>query len=122
MLIKRGVFDRLKAAYPELRYTPDMLDSIGVEHYYRFFDVMVDPVSGRYLSEDYGFCRLWEKLGGKIHVDANSNLSHQGGKIYRGDFAGSLVRDVRHAVAAPAGLRYVVTGTEHLRPNPPGPV
>lgn len=122
MLIKRGVFDRMKQAFPELRFTPDMLDSIGPEHYYRFFDVMIDPESGRYLSEDYGFCRLWERLGGKIYVDANSNLSHQGGKIYRGDFAGSLVRDVRYAVTAPKGLRYVVTGTEHLRPNLPGPV
>jgi len=122
MLIKRGVFDQMKQAYPELRFTPDMLDSIGAEHYYRFFDVMVDPTSGRYLSEDYGFCRLWEKLGGSIYVDANSNLSHQGGKIYRGDFAASLTRDVRYAVTAPKGLRYVVTGLENLRPNPPGPV
>ena len=46
----------------------------------------------------------------------------EGGKIYRGDFANSMVRDVRYAVSAPAGLRYVVTGTENLRPNPPGPV
>lgn len=122
MLIKRAVFDRMKAAYPELRYNPDMLDSIGAEHYYRFFDVMVDPESNRYLSEDYGFCRLWERLGGTIYVDANSNLSHQGGKIYRGDFANSIQRDVRYAVTAPAGMRYVITGQENLKPNLPGPV
>ena len=37
-------------------------------------------------------------------------------------FAASMMRDIRYAVAAPAGMRYVVTGTENLRPNPPGPV
>ncbi len=120
MLIKRSVFDRLIAAYPELRYTPDMADARTEDLHYRFFDVMVDPESGRYLSEDYGFCRLWERIGGEIFVDANSNLSHQGGKIYRGNFAASLVKDVRYAVTAPKGLHYVVTGLENLNPNPPG--
>jgi len=120
MLIKRAVFERMTPAYPDLRFTPDMHDSVPGDVYFRFFDVMMDPTSGRYLSEDYGFCRLWERLGGEIYVDANSNLSHQGGKIYRGNFAESLVRDVRFAVTAPKGLQYVVTGMENLKPNPPG--
>ena len=120
MLIKRQVFERMMQAYPELRYTPDMMDSNTQHLNYRFFDVMVDPETGRYLSEDYGFCRLWEKLGGEIYVDANSNLSHQGGKIFRGDFAASMMRDVRHAVTGPAGLRYNITGMENLKSNPPG--
>jgi len=120
MLIKRAVFDRMIPAYPDLRFVPDMHDSVPGDVYFRFFDVMMDPASGRYLSEDYGFCRLWERLGGEIYVDANSNLSHQGGKIYRGNFAESLVRDVRFAVTAPKGLQYVVTGMENLKPNPPG--
>ena len=122
MLIKRGVFERMMQAYPELRYTPDMIDSNTQHLNYRFFDVMVDPETGRYLSEDYGFCRLWERLGGDIHVDANSNLSHQGGKIFRGDFAASMMRDVRNAVTGPVGLRYDVTGTEFLKANLPGAV
>jgi len=122
MLIKRHVLERMREAHPELRYTPDMIGSIDPSFYYRFFDVMVDPESGRYLSEDYTFCRRWQALGGTIYLDANSNLAHQGGKIYRGDFGASLRRDVRNAVGAPSGLRYVLNGLEHLNPNPPGPV
>jgi hypothetical protein len=90
--------------------------------YYRCFDVSIDPESKRYLLDDYTFCRRWEAMGGRIHVDANSNLVHQGGKIYRGDFSGSLLRDVRYAVTAPLGMRYVMHGMDNLRPNPPGPV
>jgi hypothetical protein len=122
MLIKRHVFERMREAYPDLAYNPDMIGSIDPSHYFRFFDVSVDPESLRYLSEDYTFCRRWESLGGRIFVDANSNLAHQGGKIYRGDFGASLKRDVRFAVTAPVGLRYVVSGLEFLQPNPPGPV
>jgi hypothetical protein len=122
MLIKRHVFDDMRQAYPDLQYKPDMIGSIDPALYYRFFDVSVDPESKRYLSEDYTFCRRWEAMGGTVHVDANSDLAHQGGKIYRGDFGGSLLRDVRYAVTAPVGMRYAISGMEHLRPNPPGPV
>jgi hypothetical protein len=122
MLIKRHVFEQMRERHPELRYKPDMIGSIDPSLYYRFFDVSVDPESGRYLSEDYTFCRRWEAMGGKVYVDANSNLAHQGGKIYRGDFGASLLRNLPYAVTAPAGLRYVVDGLENLRPNPPGPV
>lgn len=122
MLIKRHVFEQMRQAHPELAYRPDMIGSIDPGLYYRFFDVSVDPETGRYLSEDYTFCRRWEAMGGKVYVDANSNLAHQGGKIYRGDFGGSLLRDVRYAVTAPVGMRYVLNGLDNLRPNPPGPV
>jgi hypothetical protein len=37
--------------------------------YWRFFDCMVDPDSGRYLSEDYAFCRRWRDMGGKVFAD-----------------------------------------------------
>lgn len=120
MLIKRRVFERIMTAHPELRYVPDSLGVPDQGLHYRFFDVGVDPVSRRYLSEDYGFCRLWSGLGEHIYVDANSNLSHQGAKTYRGDFAASLVQSLPHAVGGPAGTPLVLHGQEHLRSNPPG--
>lgn len=114
MVIKRAVFEKLMEQYPELKYVPD---SFGVEDkglHYRFFDVMVDPESGRYLSEDYGFCRLWEGLGNKIYIDAMSNLSHQGMKLYQGDFAASLKRNFTLAIPAKVGLPMELHGLQYL--------
>lgn len=114
MAIKRSVFERMIAAYPDLRYTPDSpgVDDKGL--HYRFFDVMIDPKSNRYLSEDYGFCRLWEAIGGEIHVDARSRLTHHGFKIYRGDFPASLRANLPVAVGGTKGAPIKLTGIEHL--------
>ncbi|MDQ0039072.1 hypothetical protein J2W30_006865 [Variovorax boronicumulans] len=120
MVIKRAVFERLIASYPDLNYVPDSIGETDQGLHYRFFDVMVDPETRRYLSEDYGFCRLWSGLGESIYIDANSNLSHQGAKMYRGDFASSLLTSLPHAVGGPAGATMVLKGQEYLQPNLPG--
>ncbi len=120
MVIKRAVFERLMASYPDLNYVPDSIGETDQGLHYRFFDVMVDPETRRYLSEDYGFCRLWSGLGESIYIDANSNLSHQGAKLYRGDFANSLLTSLPHAVGGPAGAAMVLTGQEYLKSNTPG--
>ncbi|QFZ83825.1 hypothetical protein GFK26_14215 [Variovorax paradoxus] len=119
MVIRRQVFERLMAAYPDLQYVPDSIGEADRGLHYRFFDVMVDPVTRRYLSEDYGFCRLWSGLGESIYIDASSNLTHQGAKLYRGDFAHSLQASLPYAVGGPAGMAMVLKGQEHLKPNPP---
>jgi hypothetical protein len=119
MVIKRAVFERLIASYPEFNYVPDSIGEANLGLHYRFFDVMVDPQTRRYLSEDYGFCRLWSGLGESIYIDANSNLTHQGAKMYRGDFATSLLTSLPHAVGGPAGAAMVLTGQEYLKPNAP---
>ncbi|WP_236620610.1 hypothetical protein [Basilea psittacipulmonis] len=114
MMIKRQVFEKLIQAYPDLNYVPD---SIGVENkgfHYRFFDVMVDPQSKRYLSEDYAFCKLWRNIGGKIYADAHSNLTHQGSKLYQGDFARSLQTNLPFAVGAPLGAHIQLKGKNYL--------
>jgi hypothetical protein len=51
---------------------------------------MVDPDSGRYLFEDYAFCRRWRDIGGKIWVELQCNLLHLGQHHFRGDLAESL--------------------------------
>jgi hypothetical protein len=107
MMIKREVLEKMCDAYPGLKYTPDhMLGMEGIkdaihDHHYRLFDVMTEE-NGRYLSEDYAFCRRWQNIGGKIHIDATSNLSHQGGHMYTGNFLESLkARHMQHAERLP---------------------
>ncbi|MBT2321702.1 hypothetical protein J7E62_04925 [Variovorax paradoxus] len=93
MLIARTVFERLATAHPELRYTPDAATGDVASRawpHYRFFDVMAEPDNGRYLSEDYAFCRRWQSVGGRVFIDARSRLSHQGLRTYTGDFARAL--------------------------------
>lgn len=88
MAIKREVILSMMERMPELKYTPDgPPNNPHRDLYYRFFDVMVDPDTQRYLSEDYAFCRRWRDLGGKIYVDTTSKLSHQGAYTFEGDFA-----------------------------------
>lgn len=91
MVIKRDVFTRMMRHYPNLNYTPDGPPGHPRAHlHWLFFDCMVDPDSRRYLSEDYAFCRRWRDMGGKIWVDSNSKLMHQGQHLFKGDLKQSL--------------------------------
>jgi hypothetical protein len=73
---------------------------------------------GRYLSEDYGCCRLWENIGGELFVDAPSNLSHQGERLDTGDFGATLKTALPTAVGAPVGQRMSISGLENLKRKP----
>jgi hypothetical protein len=91
MLVKRGVFDKLMKEYPETRYVRDMtsLNPDGsvnrdTDEQYAFFDGSIDEDSKRYLSEDYTFCRRWQKIGGKIWTDPEIVLNHVGTHVFRG--------------------------------------
>ena len=49
-----------------------------------FFGLSIDE-SGCLLSEDYHFCELWRKHGGKVHANPFIKLQHVGTYIYGGD-------------------------------------
>ena len=88
MCIKKEVFRKMIEAYSNLKYTSDQI--INNERYssknsYALFDCIIDEKSNRYLSEDYAFCRLWQKIGGKIHVDLRSPLTHYGTYPFAGN-------------------------------------
>ncbi len=101
MLIKREVISKMQEAHPELHYTGDLdrdeyrKDLVGEKESYRerlkenlysLFDTSHDKESNNnYLSEDYTFCRRWQKIGGKIWTDTTIKLNHIGRKIYAGD-------------------------------------
>jgi hypothetical protein len=94
MLIKKQVFEKMAKAYPNLRFKSDQ--HLGDPHdktfgyhgtsdwNYAFFDTMIEPDTKRYLSEDYAFCRLWQKIGGKVYADIASSLIHSGNYNFRG--------------------------------------
>ena len=88
MCIKKEVFDKMKEAYPNLKYTSDQIINnkrFSSDNCYAFFDCIIDEKSNRYLSEDYAFCRLWQKIGGKIYADVISPLTHYGTYPFRGN-------------------------------------
>ncbi len=88
MMIKRHVFQKMAAHYPELKYrhinAVTAEPSAGQEAY-AFFDCMIDPDTGAYLSEDYTFCKRWLAMGGEIWANADSKLTHVGSRAYSGD-------------------------------------
>jgi hypothetical protein len=90
MLIKRGVFERMKSAYPATRFEHSHFVSKGrkpnSQNLYAFFDCEVDQETKVYLSEDYLFCRRWTEIGGEIWVDLLSKLDHIGNYTFHGNF------------------------------------
>ena len=88
MLIKKEVFYKMKKAYSNLKYTSDQIINnkrFSSNNCYAFFDCIIDEKSNRYLSEDYAFCRLWQKIGGKIFADVVSPLTHYGTYPFAGN-------------------------------------
>ena len=88
MLVKREVFDKLILSYPERKYNYQSQGKKHLEHTYDFFSVGVfeNDDDKTYLSEDYYFSRLWQKIGGEIWVDLNSSLTHTGNYTFKGNF------------------------------------
>jgi len=85
-LVKRETIEKMLLAYPELHYKNDSnIDPKLNKHCYALFDTMIDPEDNRYLSEDYTFCRRWQKLGGEIWLDPNTKLNHVGSYTFEGD-------------------------------------
>jgi hypothetical protein len=95
MLIKRDVFDKMKEAYPTIRYRPDHVGQAnfdGSRYIHAYFDTVIDYKdsivgggSDRYLSEDYMFCQMWRKIGGQIYLCPWMRTQHIGTYAFTGD-------------------------------------
>ena len=88
MMIKREVFENLSPHVPEYR-SSTLQDPAG--NYIKpvakqFFDISIDS-TGALLSEDYHFCELWGKHGGKVYIDPNIHLKHIGTHVFETDIA-----------------------------------
>jgi hypothetical protein len=90
MMIRRRTFEKYSEAFPELSYKPD---HVRTEHFdgsreiMAYFDCIIDPVSKRYLSEDYMFCYNVQKMGGQVWFCPWMQLQHVGTYIFGGSLA-----------------------------------
>lgn len=92
MCIKRSVIEKMIESYPDLKFIDDTGSMKGAEkdYTYAFFNSFVDE-DKRFVSEDYGFCRYWQKLDGKIWVDPSIEITHLGRFLYEGNMIEHLI-------------------------------
>jgi hypothetical protein len=90
MMIRRKTFDVYKEKFPELSYKPDHVRTEafdGSREIHAYFDCIIDPVSRRYLSEDYMFCYNVEKANMKVWLCPWMSMNHVGSYIFGGSLA-----------------------------------
>ena len=95
MLVKREVFEKMEKEYPMIRYKPDHVGQAnfdGTRYIHAYFDTVIDSKgsitdggSDRYLSEDYMFCQMWRKMGGKIYLCPWMKTQHIGTYAFTGN-------------------------------------
>jgi hypothetical protein len=86
LLIKREVFETLAPLVPT--YKNDVHDlgntMVGQEEIKEFFATSIEPETERLLSEDYHFCYIWRKAGGKVWAAPWATLTHNGTYAFEG--------------------------------------
>jgi len=112
MMIKRDVFVKWAAQYPQYSYKPDHVGQAnfdGSRYIHAYFDCIIDRKreitivddlgkrkkgevleiggSERYLSEDYFFCQQWRNMGGEIWLCPWMRTFHVGTYAFQGDMA-----------------------------------
>jgi len=95
MMVKRQVFEKMQEAFPDIKYKPDHVGQAnfdGSRYIHAYFDTVIDTKdsitgggSERYLSEDYMFCQMWRKIGGKIFLCPWMKTQHIGTYAFTGD-------------------------------------
>ncbi len=75
MVIKREVFEKMIAEFPDIAYDEDLPEAKGQTRW-DFFSMGV--VSRHYLTEDWFFCVRARELGFDIWMDAMNHVKHEG--------------------------------------------
>jgi len=94
MLIKRSVIEKMIKAYPEKKIVQKTVINgkyVDKPNMWNFFDTLHDPEEKTFLGEDFAFCQLWTKLGGKCHAFVNDAIAHIGEHQYHGRFHDELI-------------------------------
>lgn len=90
MMIRRKTFEKYKEVFPNLSYKPDHIRTAafdGSREIHAYFDCIIDPVSKRYLSEDYMFCYNVQKAGLKVWFCPWMQTQHVGTYVFGGSLA-----------------------------------
>lgn len=70
LCIHRSALERMVAAYPGQRYVEYDPDRT-------LYDLFPQGVhEGRWVGEDFAFCRLWREIGGEMWVQCNITFTH----------------------------------------------
>ena len=95
MLMRRSGLERMALAYPDTKYDVAHVYPLPKEpskNQYALFDCMIDPETHVYLSEDFTFCKRWRAIGGKIWLDPQSRLTHDGTFRFQGSPEVTLIK------------------------------
>ena len=85
MLIKRSVFNTLSPYVKEYRNITVCDQNGNMPSLIKeFFALDIVGENKYFLSEDYFFCNLWKRYGGKVYADLSIELSHFGTYMFKG--------------------------------------
>jgi len=90
MMIAKEAMQKFHDFYPEYLYKPDHVRTAafdGTREIMMCFQAEVDPVSKRYLSEDYWFCQKAQQAGLKTWFCPWMVMQHVGSYIFGGSLA-----------------------------------
>jgi glycosyltransferase involved in cell wall biosynthesis len=90
MLIKRSTLEKFQEANPQYMYRPDHVRTEqfdGSREICQFFQAEIDPVTKRYLSEDYWFSQKIQEIGMKIWLCPWMKTTHMGTMVFGGSLA-----------------------------------
>ena len=89
-MFSRFVVNKMIEKYPESEYKNFANDTLVAKKNYNLFHSFVEPISKFYLSEDYGFCFNFKKIGGLLLANIKIKLSHYGEHAFKGSLYETL--------------------------------
>jgi len=90
MMISKQAMQKFFDSYPQYMYKPDHVRTEhfdGTREIHMSFQAEIDPVSKRYLSEDYWFCQKAHEVGISTWFCPWMRLQHVGSYIFGGSLA-----------------------------------
>ena len=106
MMISKQAMQKFIDSYPQYMYKPDHVRTEhfdGTREIMQAFQAEIDPISKRYLSEDYWFCQKAQSIGLKTWFCPWMKMQHVGTYIFGGSLS-DLASIGASATADPSAL------------------